>query len=312
MPPKISTICISARHEDEVEYISGLIRKVAPKTNIISFDSVMEDINLLSKCNFIFICGGDGSVAYIVGKFFEKFGEDNLHKLKPIVPVIRPKSVGYLKQLDFDEKKFLRGMKRLLSKKYTILDRAVITTKIYGKEYLAVNELNLTAAPQMAKFDVYLKYGRRFKKITTTMGDAALIVTPIGSTGWALSYGGLINLAEDTLELVFAGGIHSSANFTLPRNTLKIELDLKNSSIMPETIEAYQVARKKHGLKIHENSEQTLRIVYGPRVIIDGKLIAFGITYLEIYSDNTIPFVILDSETTLDKARKLTKRQSVK
>ncbi len=316
MPQKISSICISAKYEDEIIYVSDLIKESSPNTKIVNFDDVMIDLKLLEKCDFIFICGGDGSVAYLVGKFFEKYGEKNLKKLKPLVPVIRPKSVGYLKQLDFDRKKFMRGFKKLVNKKYNTLQRTVLTTTLYGKDYLAVNEIFLTGSPHMSKFEVFVnynkKYAKKYTKMTTTMADGVFVVTPIGSTGWALSYGGQIILDEDSLELTFAGGVHSSANFTLPRTKIKIEMELKNSSIMPETVNAYHDARRRLGMIIHENSDKTLQLLYGPRVIIDGKLVAFGITYLEIKADNTIPFVILDRETTMDKARKLTKQQNVK
>lgn len=312
MPKNISGICISANYDEEITHISKLIHDISPKTKIIRFRDVLEDISLLEKCDFIFTLGGDGSVAWLIGSFFSKFGSKNLIKLKPIVPVIRPKSVGYLKQLDFDEKKFHRRFTNIMKNKYSVLQKSVLKIKIDKKEYLAVNEINYSCSPHIGKFSAFLLEGKKYHKITTTMADAAFVVTPIGSTGWALSYGGPILLNEESLELVFAGGIHSSANFVLPRKKIKIQLDLKNSPIMPDTIHAFETASKKRGIKIFDDTEKTLNVVYGPRVMVDGKLIAFDVECINIDPSLTVPMVYLYRETSIDKARKLTKFKKFK
>ncbi|MHA2092999.1 MAG: hypothetical protein ACW98K_19305, partial [Candidatus Kariarchaeaceae archaeon] len=70
--------------------------------------------------------------------------------------------------------------------------------------------------------------------------------------------------------------------------------------------------RRKHQLPKDDNAKETLDIVYGPRIIIDGKVVAFGINEIEIDSHLSIPFVFLHQETVVDKARKLTQQPSVK
>ncbi|MCY3412357.1 MAG: NAD(+)/NADH kinase [Candidatus Heimdallarchaeota archaeon] len=312
MASHIPCICISASSDKEIEYIIKRIENHIPEVEIIRFKDVLKDITLLERCKFIFPIGGDGSVAWLIGKFFDKYGIENLSKLKPIVPVVRPESVGYLKQLDFEPKKFNRGFKKLLNKKYTIHNKAVLRITLDEKEYLAVNEINMSCDPHLGKYDVYIQAHNQYHKITTTRADGLFISTPIGSTGWGLSYGGTINLTEDALELVFVGGIHSSANFTLPREKILIRLELKNPSITPETLMAFKNACRKKNLNCQESIKDHLNIAFGPRIIVDGKLVAFDETTLEIDPSYSIPFVFLEKETLMDKARKLTKQQSVK
>ncbi|MHA2403608.1 MAG: hypothetical protein ACXADH_11505 [Candidatus Kariarchaeaceae archaeon] len=311
MSGTIRGICISAHAKHEYEKVSDMILKQSPETVIINFDDVLQDISMLDQCDYIFTIGGDGSVAWLVGTFFEVFG--SVKNLKPIVPVIRPESIGYLKQIDFEETEFIAGLKSILSGHFTIQDRTILKTKISGHSYVAVNEIYINTAPDLAKFTVSIMHDNsHFHPMTTTMADGVMVVTSIGSSGWALSFRGQISLNEDSLEVVFVGGIHSSANFTLPRRPIKIALDIKNSAITDETLHAYEKARKKHQLPIDEFAHATLDIVYGPRIIIDGKVIAFGKNEIEIDSSLSIPFVFLHQETVVDKARKLTQQPSVK
>ncbi|MHA2504522.1 MAG: hypothetical protein ACXAE3_16840 [Candidatus Kariarchaeaceae archaeon] len=309
---KIKGICLSSRYPDELEYVSNLIKKLSPETEIYDFEEVLQDIEVLEKCDFIFPIGGDGTVAWLVGIFFQTYDEAALSKLKPIVPVIRPKSVGYLKQIDYDEKKFTEGFKKLMNQDYYNLDRTVISTEIEGKKYLAVNEINVHTAPNLGMFSAYLHTNGNYYNITETMADGVLIATSIGSTGWGLSYHGHISLAEDSLELVFIGGVHSSANFQLPRKPLKITVDLKNSPVADDSIDAYQRARSLLDLPEDTTAQETLQLAYGSRVIVDGKIVAFGVKEIEIKSHLSVPFGILTKETFMDKARRLTKKQDVK
>ncbi|MHA2253591.1 MAG: hypothetical protein ACXAD7_24745 [Candidatus Kariarchaeaceae archaeon] len=307
----IRGICISAHAKHEFEQVKKMILDVSPSLKIINFYDVLKDITLLDKCDCIFTVGGDGSVAWLIQTFFEAFG--NVKKLKPIVPVIRPESIGYLKQLDFEEAKFISGMEQIIDGHFTIQDRTILKTEISGHPYVAVNEIFLYSAPQLGKFTVYIKHDNsHYDHMTTTMADGVMVVTPIGSTGWALSYRGQISLNEESLGLVFAGGIHSSADFTLPRRPIKLTLDLKNSSITEDTITAYEKTRQKLGLSEDQSPPDTLAIVYGPRVLIDGKVVSFDTNEIEIDSSFSIPFVILHQETVVDKVRKLTQQPSVK
>ena len=311
MSIKIHGICISTQARNEYDKVSQMILDLTPDTEIINFYDVLKDISLLEICDYIFTVGGDGSVAWLIQTFFETFG--NVKNLKPIVPIIRPESAGYLKQLDYEEKKFVSGLKNILDGHFTVQDRTILRTKICNNKYVAVNEIYFQSAPQIGNFTVSIQHeNSHYRPMTTTMADGVMIVTPIGSTAWSLSYRGQISLNEDALELVFTGGIHSSANFTLPRNPLKITLQMKNSSVNEETIDAYEKTRKKLGLQQDLTSMETLSIVYGPRIIIDGKVVSFDVTELEIDSSLTIPFVFLHQETVVDKARKLTKQPSFK
>ena len=187
-------------------------------------------------------------------------------------------------------------------------------TNIWNTNYIAVNEILLHCEPHLGKFKVTIENrnsgggNKREEILTETMADGAMITTSIGSTAWALSYNGQINLNEEALQLIFIAGIHSSANFSLPREKIKLDLELKNPSITKETIGAYNQVRREKGLKKDEKPSRTLEIVYGPRVVIDGKVVGFEVTSLDIDPSLNIPLVVL-KESVVEKARRLTKMQ---
>lgn len=311
MKQQFQGICISASNLEEYETVKQFIHKLAPEIEIVNFSQVLKNQDYLNNCDFIFTVGGDGSVAWLVGAFFQ--AHHNVKKLKPIVPVTRSKSVGYLKQLDLEEKEFLSGFNQLLQGHYSIEDRTVLNTEINQRKFVSVNEIFLYSAPNLAEYTVLIKHNdEHFHPMTSTMADGAMVTTSLGSTGWGLSYKGQIMLNEDSLQVVFAGGIHSSANFMLPRKSIKLRLTMKNPVINSITVDAFQLMREKKGLEKDVNAYQTLGIVYGPRVIIDGKVVAFDVSEIEINSDNSIPFVSLHDETIVEKARKLTRQTSIK
>ena len=43
--------------------------------------------------------------------------------------------------------------------------------------------------------------------------------------------------------------------------------------------------------------------MYGPRVVIDGKIVSFGVTELEIDPSLSVPLLVLERETAIAKAR---------
>ncbi len=308
MKPK--GICLSSSTKDEYNLVKSMILSLVPKAKIVDFQDVLNNIKLIKDIDLIFTIGGDGSVAWLVRAFYQKFHDLSL--LKPIVPVIRSESIGYLKQLDLSEKKFIAGFKKILKGKFSIIDKVVLTSKIDNIDYVAVNEINIRCSPHLGKITVYVKKGTNYHRITSTMADGVIISTPIGSTGWALSYGGNIMLDEESIQVLFLGGIHSSANFSLPRKDIKVKMKVKNSAISEDALLSYNEARISAGLEEDKNPQSTLDILYGTRYVIDGKLLAFGKNIIKIKSNETIPFLILSRETSMDKARKLTKQKSVK
>ncbi|MHA1991481.1 MAG: hypothetical protein ACW981_13650 [Candidatus Hodarchaeales archaeon] len=310
---KLKGICISVRETEEFRKIEKMILKEDPNLTIIPFENILNDPSLLDQCDIILTVGGDGSVAWLVGIFYKTF--ESIENLKPIVPVIRPESVGYLKQLSLDpEKEFRNGFKQILNGNYSIQHRTILKTTVWGNNYIAVNEILLHCEPHLGKFKVTIENrdtasgNKREEILTETMADGAMISTSIGSTAWSLSYNGQINLSEESLQLLFIAGIHSSANFSLPRENIKLDLELKNPSITKETVGAYNQIRLDQGLSKDKNATRTLEIVYGPRLVIDGKVVVFGATSLEIDPSLSIPFMVL-KETAVEKARKLTKIQ---
>lgn len=136
-----------------------------------------------------------------------------------------------------------------------------------------------------------------------------MISTSIGSTGWSLSYGNSINLNDESLQCIFIGGIHKSSSFIMSRKPIQISLELKNPSINSDAVRAYNQTRVKLGLLEEDTiiSKRLLEILFGSRVIIDGKLITFQVSQIEIYPHLSIPFLILPNNSFIEKARKITR-----
>ena len=306
-------ICVSAKSFDEFRTVEEMILKEAPDLTVIPFENILKEPRLLDQCDFIMTVGGDGSVAWLVGTFYKLF--ESVKNLKPIIPTIRPESIGYLKQLSLEpEEDFRQGFKQIIDGNFTIQHRTILKTEVDGSSLIGVNEILLHCEPHLGKFKVSIENrqsssaNKREDILTETMADGVMISTSIGSTAWSLSYNGQINLNEESLQLIFIAGIHSAANFTLPKEKIRLNLELKNPVITKETLGAYNHYREKNKLPKDENSSKTLEIVYGPRVVIDGKLQAFGVRELEIDPTLSIPFMVLN-ESVVDKARKLTKMQ---
>ena len=304
----IKGVCISARESSEFLSVEKMILKEAPNTKIISFENVLLRPDLLEQSDKILTVGGDGSVAWLIGTIYKAL--ERVDILKPIVPVIRPNSIGYLRQLDLQpEETFREGFRSILNGEYRIQHRAILKTTIFGQNYIGVNEIYLHCDPYLGKYRVWVENidHPTFELLTDTMADGLMISTAMGSTAWALSHGGMIDINEDALELVFVGGVHSTSNFIINRRRIKIELTLKNPAIIKETIGAYNEARARIGLEKDPVSSKTLELVYGSRVVIDGKIMSFGVTELEIDPSLSAPLLVLERETVIAKARELTK-----
>ncbi len=306
----IRGICISSRYQKDFETVKGYIHQITPDVEVFPFSDVLEDPSVLDHCDFIFTIGGDGSVAWVVREFFDRYNRVDL--LKPIVPIIRPTSVGYLMQMKFEERDFKKGYNRILEEKYTVVNRTVLSTYIGEKRFIAVNEIFVSCSPRLAIFRISMpSMGTSVTSMTNTMADGVMVVSSIGSTGWSLSHQGMINLSEDALQIMFVGGIHSAANFIVPREPIHIDIELKNTPITDETITAYQEQRRLLGIPKDHDAEETLNILFGVKVVIDGKVEGFGVEKLEVDSTLEVPFVFMHKETNLDKARKLTEQPNV-
>ncbi|RMG30931.1 MAG: hypothetical protein D6732_15635 [Methanobacteriota archaeon] len=306
---KIKGICISAREKEEYLKIRKYINSLSPDTECFHFSEAIVNPEILDRCDFIFTVGGDGSVAWLVRTFYDSFG--TIDTLKPLVPVTRPSSVGYLKQLEFGENKFKEGFQRILNGDFNIHNRTILKVEAFGQQHLAVNEAYAQVNPHLAKFTVEIETGEenRFSAITSTFADGVMISTSIGSTGWTLSHGGYVNLNENALQILTLGGIHSSANFIVPRKKVRVTLDLKNTTITDQALNAYNEARIREGLKPDENPRKTLEILYGSRLVLDGKALSFGVSEFVVDPSITIPFVTLRKHTEIDKVRRLTEIQ---
>jgi hypothetical protein len=229
--------------------------------------------------------------------------------MKPIVPVVRPESVGYLKQLDFEADKFKSGFEKLLRGEYEVIQRTVLKAFVNNEKNISVNEVMMTCNPHLGKFTINLEHESGIKEVIAEIyADGVMVVTSIGSTAWAMSHGGLLNLDEGALEIIFIGAMHGGANYIIPKlGKIHINLELKNPVITKETVYAYNQARKKHSLPPDPNSRETLKTVYSSQIIVDGKVVDFGTKNVEIDPNCSIPFVIIKDHSPFEKARQLTK-----
>lgn len=275
----------------------------------VSFEEIVHSPSSLADLNFFFTIGGDGSVAWLVGAFHKAF--EQLPNV-PIVPVVRPKSVGFLKQLDLSpQEEFHKGFSSLLRGNYEVNHRTVLQCPINGRPTVAVNEMVLHSSPHLAQFTVTLCGNGGRKKgdvVAEILADGLMVVTAMGSTAWALSHHGLLNVNEEALELVFIGATHRAANYIIPRSDqIHVKVEIKNPVTTKDTVFAYNEARENFGLPPDEHSWQTLNLVYGPRVLTDGKVVGFGLTDYIIDPSGSIPFVSIKRQSVFEKARKFTR-----
>ncbi len=254
----------------------------------------------------ILTVGGDGVVAWAVREYYQRTG--TLKGLKPIVPVVKPESVGYLRQIEImPEERFWDGIEQLLNGNYRVQNRTVLKVKweTYNivQSNIAVNEVVVDSTPNVGRFSVNLPEGQ----LTEVFGDGILISTAIGSTAWSLSLGGLININEDALQIIFLGGMHGSANFIIPRTKVDVEVNVKNPAVLRETINILNETLVNEGVRPLHDAERTLKVIFSPRLILDGKILQFGVKKITIYPDLSIPMAILRTETILEKVRKITR-----
>lgn len=299
-------VALSAKDKNMERMVIDLLEETSDAIHPITFNEMHFHPDILREVDFILPIGGDGSVSHVIREFYRY--RKNLNLIKPIVPVVRPESIGYLRELSIgDEEEFKERAQRLLTGDYKIVQRRILRVEWLEEEFVAVNEVYLTTNPTVGVFKVSLN-GEIF---TETMADGIMVATSIGSTAWSLSLSGTVNLNEDALILIPVGGSHGTANFILPCQTITIECTLKNPVITKDTVWAYHRAREMKGLQRDANALGTLEVVYSPRILADGKVIAFiplleedNTIKIEIYSDYTVPFVTFGS--LLEKARILT------
>lgn len=307
-PSKIRGVVISAKEKSEFELVKRQIHECDPSISCIEFSEIIHSPEILrDKMDLILTIGGDGSVAWLVGAYYKAF--DTIEGMKPIVPVVRPESVGYLKQMDLSEEKFKEGFKRLLKGDFEVENRTVLEINVGDQKTIAVNEVLLSSTPHLGKFTVSIANHLGTKEIIAEIfADGAMIATSIGSTAWSLSHGGLLNLHEDSLELIFIGAMHRGANYIIPKKgPIFISLEIKNPVVTKETIFAYNQAREKNKLPKDLHASDTLSVVYSSQVLVDGKVLMFGSKTIAIDPTYSIPFVTIKDYTVYEKARRYTK-----
>ncbi len=294
-------IGISAQYDNEIQWVKNRIQALDSSIQCISFDQLCTEPEDIDDLAFFLTVGGDGSVAWLVRAFFDFF--DQLKQIPPIVPVVRPESIGFLRQLDMSSSKaFEQGFRQILEGKGKIVERTVLQTEFDGQKFVAVNEIALFCQPHLGEFMIQLD-GTTLSRMR---GDGLFVLSSLGSTAWGLSHHGAISVDEDALQIVCVGGIPGTPNFVIPRRPLTVFCKLKNPAIVDTTIRAYQQARTRLQLSLDEKPQETLMTVFDTRLVIDGKICGFGVTKINIDSSIQIPFLSLSEEMPVTKASKLT------
>lgn len=307
-PSKIRGIVISAKENSEFELVKNQILECDPKILVVNWTEILHSPEILrDKVDLILTIGGDGSVAWLVGAYYKAF--DTIEGIKPIVPVVRPESVGYLKQLDLTGDNFKEGFKKLLAGDYEVIQRTVLQISVDDERIVAVNEVLFSSNPHLGKFTISIVNGQGSREVIAEIfADGAMVTTSIGSTAWSLSHGGLLSLDEDSLQLVFIGAMHRGANYIIPKKgTITMSVDIKNPVVTKETVFAYNQARQHRKLPKDDHARETLGVVYSSQVLVDGKVLTFGSKVLTINPHLSIPFVSIKDHTVYEKARRYTK-----
>ncbi|MFX1513961.1 MAG: hypothetical protein ACFFCQ_15375 [Promethearchaeota archaeon] len=293
-------IGISAQYDNEMQWVRKRIEILDPSIRCISFNQLCTKPELLDDLTFFLTIGGDGSVAWLVKAFFEFFG--GLKQIPPIIPVVRPTSVGFLRQLDMSTPKaFESGFSKILDGLGREIKRTVLQTEFNGKKFVAVNEIALFCQPHLGEFTIQLDD----TTLSQMRGDALFVLSSLGSTAWGLSHHGAISVDEDALQIVCVGGLPGTPNFVVPRRPVSIFCKLKNPVIVDSTIQAYQRARTRSNLQKDEKPRETLLTIFDTRLVVDGKICGFGVAKIDIDSSMQIPFLSLTEEMPITKASKL-------
>jgi len=140
---------------------------------------IIEDINLVNKCDVLVVIGGDGTILNVC----ESAAKANV----PILSVNNGR-LGFLSEIEIFE--FERALLTIKAKEYDIERRMMGQVNFENQVFNFLNEVLVvrTNRNSIAKINVFSDG----VYIDTYEGDGVIISTPTGSTGYSLSSGGPI------------------------------------------------------------------------------------------------------------------------
>ncbi len=138
-----------------------------------------QEADFLKDKDAVIVLGGDGTILRIA-----------VAAAKAHVPIlsINLGHLGFLTELELNEIEF--GLNKLAIGEFSVEKRMMLSCKVNGKEYLALNDVCLQRASRarLLKFKAYA--GDEF--VDALSADGVLVSSPTGSTAYSLSAGGPI------------------------------------------------------------------------------------------------------------------------
>lgn len=148
-----------------------------------------QEVDFLEDKDAVVVLGGDGTILRIAAA-----------AAKAQIPLlsINLGHLGFLTELELGE--IEDGLKQFFKGDFTIETRMMLSCKVQGKEYLALNDVCLQRASRarLLKFEAYA--GEEF--VDALSADGVLVSSPTGSTAYSLSAGGPIVSPKLSLMLM--------------------------------------------------------------------------------------------------------------
>lgn len=140
---------------------------------------IIEDINLINKCDILVVIGGDGTILRVC----EAAAKENV----PILSVNNGR-LGFLTEIEIFE--FEKALLTIKQEDYELERRMMGQVNFESEVFNFINEILVvrTNRNSIAKINVYSDG----VYIDTYEGDGVIVSTPTGSTGYSLSSGGPI------------------------------------------------------------------------------------------------------------------------
>ncbi len=171
--------------------------------NLLTNDKIifLKEDEFFKQSDFIIILGGDGTILRWAKKI-AKFDKNILG--------INMGNLGYLTDVEKDDATV--AIKNVLTNKYHVEKRMMLTATINDKEYICLNEVNINNGKVSRMIKIGIDINDRF--VDAFSADGLIISTPTGSTAYNLSAGGPI--LKPDIELMAITYVCPHALFTRP------------------------------------------------------------------------------------------------
>ena len=177
----------------------GIEYKVCDNAVGYFYDKLLASLSdICAWCDVIVVFGGDGTMLDTVR---------NLSENRPLLGINMGK-LGFLTETDEYGMDF--AIECLLSGNYTTEERALLKTRIDGKDYFALNEIIVSRQDpcHVSVFDVEIDNTHS----DSVRSDGILVSTPTGSTAYSLSCNGPVlspNVKAISINAICPHSLHS-------------------------------------------------------------------------------------------------------